>query len=250
MTESNRRQFLKSSAALLAAGFPAIAANSKSPNDRIRVAIVGLRGRGRDHIQSFHALAGENVEIATLCDVDQSVLDQRVSDYEKLSGKKVATANDMRKVLDDKSIDAVGFATPNHWHALGTLWACQAGKDVYVEKPGTHDYFEGKRIIDAARKYSRIVQHGTQNRSSPNIVEGIQKLKDGVIGKVYLARGIAFKGPRPNIGIDRRRSHAARTRLGQVAGARAGQALFQGDPQVLAPALGLRQRRHRQPGRA
>ena len=200
MTESNRRQFLKSSAVLLA-GFPAIAANSKSPNDRIRVAIVGLRGRGRDHIQAFHALAGDNVEIATLCDVDQSVLDQRVSDYEKLSGKKVPTANDMRKVLDDKSIDAVGFATPNHWHALGTLWACQAGKDVYVEKPGTHDFVEGKRIIDAARKYSRIVQHGTQNRSSPNIVEGVQKLKDGVIGKVYLARGIAFKGPRPNIGI-------------------------------------------------
>jgi predicted dehydrogenase len=200
MSESNRRQFLKSSAVLLA-GFPAIAANSKSANDRIRVAIVGLRGRGRDHIASFHALAGDNVEIATLCDVDQSVLDQRVSDYEKLSGKKVPTANDMRRVLDDKSIDAVGFATPNHWHALGTIWACQAGKDVYVEKPGTHDFVEGKRIIDAARKYSRIVQHGTQNRSSPNIVEGVQKLKDGLIGKVYLARGIAFKGPRPNIGV-------------------------------------------------
>src|SRR4051794_4312546 len=134
MNESNRRHFLRSSAALLA-GFPAIAADSKSPNDRIRVAIVGLRGRGRDHIQAFHALANENVEIATLCDVDQSVLDQRVSDYEKLSGRKVPTANDMRKVLDDKSIDAVGFATPNHWHALGTIWACQAGKDVYVESP-------------------------------------------------------------------------------------------------------------------
>src|SRR5262252_6923099 len=104
MSESNRRQFLKSSAVLLA-GFPAIAAN-KSPNDRIRVAIVGLRGRGRDHITSFHALAGDNVEIATMCDVDQSVLDQRVSDYETLSGKKVPTATDMRKVLDDKSIDA------------------------------------------------------------------------------------------------------------------------------------------------
>ena len=128
MSESNRRQFLKSSAVLLA-GFPAIAANSKSANDRIRVAIVGLRGRGRDHIQSFHALAGDNVEIATLCDVDQSVLDQRTADYEKLSGKKVPTANDMRKVLDDKSIDAIGFATPNHWHALGTIWACQAGKE-------------------------------------------------------------------------------------------------------------------------
>src|SRR5947208_12978253 len=111
MSESNRRQFLKS--ATLLAGFPAIARSNKSANDRIRVAIVGLRGRGRDHIASFHALAGENVEIATLCDVDQSVLNERVADYEKLSGKKVPTATDMRRVLDDKSIDAVGFATPN-----------------------------------------------------------------------------------------------------------------------------------------
>ena len=108
---------------------------------------------------------------------------------------------DFRKVVDDKSIDAVAFATPNHWHALGTIWACQAGKDVYVEKPGTHSFFEGKKIVEAANKYKRIVQHGTQNRSSPNIMEGMQKLKEGVIGRVYLARGIAFKGPRRNIGM-------------------------------------------------
>jgi predicted dehydrogenase len=198
MTEPTRRKFLRSSAALLA-GAPAFAAN-RSPNDRIRVAIIGLRGRGRDHIQALHQLAGANLEIATLCDVDQSVLGQRLTDYEKLSGRKPATAGDMRKVLDDKSIDVVTFATPNHWHALGTVWACQAGKDVYVEKPGTHNFAEGKKIIEAARKYDRIVQHGTQNRSSPNIVEGIRKLHEGVIGRVYLARGIAFKGPRPNIG--------------------------------------------------
>jgi predicted dehydrogenase len=200
MQESNRREFLKSSAAMLA-GAPAIAASRLSPNDRIRVALIGLRGRGRDHIQSFHELAGDNVELVTFCDVDQTVMDQRVASYEKLSGKKVQTVTDMRKVFDDKSIDAVGIATPNHWHALATVWACQAGKDVYVEKPGTHCFSEGKKIIDAANKYKRIVQHGTQNRSSPNIVEGIQKLKDGVIGKVYLARGVAFKGPRPNIGM-------------------------------------------------
>ena len=199
MDDTNRREFLKASTAVLA-GFPAIAAN-KSPNDRIRVALVGLRGRGRDHIKAFHELAGENVEIATMCDVDQSVLDQLRADYEKLSGKRPPAANDMRKVFEDKSIDAVAFATPNHWHALGTVWACQAGKDVYVEKPGTHDFLEGKKIIAAARQYGRIVQHGTQNRSSPNIVEGVRKLKEGVIGKVYLARGIAFKGPRPNTGM-------------------------------------------------
>ena len=196
MEDSNRRQFLKS-AALLA---PAIAANAQGANDRIRVAIVGLRGRGRDHIKSYHELASSNVEIATFCDVDQMVMNQRAADYEKLSGKKVPMVTDMRKVLDDKSIDAVSFATPNHWHALGTIWACQAGKDVYVEKPGSHTFVEGKRIVEAAEKYKRIVQHGTQNRSSPNIVEAVQKLKEGVIGRVYLARGVAFKGPRPNTG--------------------------------------------------
>ena len=98
----------------------------------------------------------------------------------------------MREILDDKSIHAVSFATPNHWHALGTIWACQAGKDVYVEKPGTHNFAEGKKIIEAANKYNRIVQHGTQNRSSPNIVEAVAKPKEGAIGRVYMARGLAL----------------------------------------------------------
>jgi predicted dehydrogenase len=190
MLNQSRREFL-AAAALSAA--PALAASKLSPNDRIRVAIIGLRGRGRDHIKSFHELAKDNVEIATFCDVDQSVLQQRTADYEKLSGRKVPAANDMRRVLDDKTIDVVGFATPNHWHALGTVWACQAGKDVYVEKPGSHTFYEGRKIVEAAARYDRIVQHGTQNRTSPNIVEAIQKLKEGVIGRVYLARGVAFK---------------------------------------------------------
>jgi len=193
--DSKRRDFLRS-----ALGAPAIAAARLSANDRIRVAVVGLRGRGRELIASFHQLANQDVEIAALCDVDQSVLSQRTLDYEKLSDKRVQTFTDMRKLFDEKSIDVVGFATPNHWHALGAIWACQAGKDVYVEKPGSHNIFEGRKVVEAARKYNRIVQHGTQNRSSPNIVEGIQKLKEGVIGRVYLARGIAYKGPRPSLG--------------------------------------------------
>jgi len=198
MQNSNRRDFLKSSAALF--GAPAIAAPGLAANDRIRVAVIGLRGRGRELIRSFYDLAKDNVEIVALCDVDQSVLSQRTAEYEQMSGKKVQTFTDMRKVFEDKSIDAVGFATPNHWHALGTIWACQAGKDVYVEKPGSHTIFEGRKVVEAARKYNRIVQHGTQNRSSPNIVEAVQKLKEGVIGRVYLARGIAYKGPRASIG--------------------------------------------------
>ncbi len=190
MNGASRRRFLKTGAAL---GVPAFAASRRSANDRIRVAVVGLRGRGRSLIRAFHDLGGENVELVTLCDCDENVLGQRVADYEKLAGKKVKTAHDMREVFDDKTIDAVGFATPNHWHALGTIWACQAGKDVYVEKPGSHNIYEGRKVVEAARKYGRIVQHGTQNRSSPNIVEAIEQLKKGVIGRVYMARGIAYK---------------------------------------------------------
>ena len=200
MEQTDRRSFLKTAAANTLLGAPVVAANRMSANDRVRVAIVGLRGRGRDLIKSFHELAKDNVEIATFCDVDDSVMRERVADYEKLSGKKVATCRDMRQVLDDKSIHAVGFATPNHWHALGAIWACQAGKDVYVEKPGSHTIWEGRKVVEAAAKYKRVLQHGTQNRSSPNIVEGIQKLKAGVIGKVYLARGIAYKA-RPSVGV-------------------------------------------------
>jgi predicted dehydrogenase len=176
---------------LMAAGIGAMGA--RGANDRIRVAVVGIRGRGQSHIDAFHELKSENIEIAALCDADQAVLETRQTAYERKSGRKVTGYSDMRKVLDDKSIDAVAFATPNHWHALGAVWACHAGKDVYVEKPGTHVFSEGLKLMDTATKYQRIVQHGTQNRSSPHIVEAIQKLKDGVIGRVYMARGVGYK---------------------------------------------------------
>lgn len=185
-----RRNFLKSAAAGTSA--PAIARRLNA-NSTIRVAVVGLRGRGRDLIQSFHECGKHNVEIVTLCDCDDNVLAERVAGYEKLSGRKLQTASDVRRVLDDRSIDAVGLATPNHWHALGAVWALQAGKHVYVEKPGSHTIEEGRRLVDAAARYKRVVQHGTQNRSSPNIVEAVAKLKAGVIGRVYIARGIAYK---------------------------------------------------------
>src|SRR5262249_58365244 len=103
------------------------------------------------------------------------------------------TYDNLRRVLDDKTIDAVSFATPNHWHALGTIWACQAGKDVYVEKPASHNISEGRIMVSAARRYNRVVQHGTQCRSSSLIRAGIEKLHQGVIGRVYMARGIAYK---------------------------------------------------------
>lgn len=191
MSPQPRRTFLLSSAGALAA--PAFPANKRGPNDRIRVAIVGLRGRGRDHIKAFNALASQNVEIAAMCDVDSNLLAQRIADQTKASGRKPESYADMRQVFDNKDIDVVSFATPNHWHALGAVWACQAGKDVYLEKPGTHNVQEGPKVIEAAKKYGCIVAHGTQNRSSPNIVEGIRQLQQGIIGRVYLARGVAFK---------------------------------------------------------
>ena len=206
MKDANRREFLSKTATVAAGASvlatPAIAANRLGPNDRVRVGIIGLRGRGRSHIQAIHNLENQNVELAAMCDVDESVLNERRGEYQKLSGNRPKIHTDLRKLLDDPDIDAVTIATPNHWHALATVWACQAGKDVYVEKPLSHNVFEGRKAVEAARKYNRIVQHGTQNRSSPNIIEGMRRLKEGLIGDVYLARGLAYKW-RPPIGKDK-----------------------------------------------
>jgi predicted dehydrogenase len=197
MTDIPRRDFLKSSALLgsaAALAAPALARAATSPNERIRVAVVGLGGRGRvSHCGALQELAKENVEIAALCDCDEKRMELAAKQCVEKTGKRPATVADYRQLLDDKSIDAVSLATPNHWHALQTIWACQAGKDVYVEKPASHNIFEGRKMIEAARKYGRIVQHGTQCRTSPKIREGIEKLKAGAIGRVYMARGIAFK---------------------------------------------------------
>ncbi|GAB3502982.1 Gfo/Idh/MocA family protein [Emticicia fontis] len=166
-------------------------------NDRLRVAVIGINGRGKDHISGF--MKQDNVEVATLCDVDNVVLQERAADFEKKYSKKVQTEQDLRKVYEDKTIDAVSIATPNHWHALAAIWACQAGKDVYVEKPACHNLFEGRKLVEAATKYNRIVQHGVQLRSSEGIQEAIKHLRDGLIGKVYMARGTVYKW-RPDIG--------------------------------------------------
>jgi len=185
----NRRYFLMSSTAAAGATLPASAL--LGANDRIRVACVGIRGRGGAHISGF--AERPDAEVAALCDVDEAVLEKRAREVEARTKKRPATYTDYRKLLEDKSIDAVSLATPNHWHALGTIWACQAGKDVYVEKPCTHNVFETRQIVAAARKYNRIVQQGSQSRSSPALQEAVQKLKDGLIGDVYMGRGLCFK---------------------------------------------------------
>ena len=197
MSACDRRQFLANStlaaSAALWAG-PSIGEARASASDRIRVGVVGMGGRGRvSHCGALREMVKDNVEIAAVCDCDERRANSAAAECEKHAGKKPLVFTDYRKLLEDRTIDAVSLATPNHWHALETIWACQAGKDVYVEKPASHNIFEGRKMVEAARKYKRIVQHGTQCRTSPKIREGIEKLKAGVIGRVYMARGIAYK---------------------------------------------------------
>lgn len=198
MKEPNRRDFLKTGAKATAglaafSGITLLAHPERvfGANDRVRVAICGMHGRGMDHVHNYAQL--KNVEIAAVCDVDENVLRDRVATMEKRGIPTPKTYIDIRKLLEDKSIDAISIATPNHWHSLMAIWGCQAGKDVYVEKPCCHNLWEGRQLVAAAAKYQRMVQHGTQIRSATAIREGIQKIHDGLIGDVYLSRGMCFK---------------------------------------------------------
>ena len=193
-----RREFLKTGAEA-GAGIAAFSGITfiTQPNrvfgasDRVRLAICGVRGRGWDHVEEFSKIA--NVEIAAVCDIDQNVLDRRLPQMAQRGLAKPACLSDVRKLLDDHSIDAISIATPNHWHSLMAIWACQAGKDVYCEKPCSHNLWEGAQLVEAAKKYNRIVQHGTQSRSNAAVCEAIGHLRDGLIGEVYLARGLCYK---------------------------------------------------------
>ena len=184
-SEVSRRDFLKVSAkatsgiaALQGVTFLTRPARIFGANDRVRVAVCGLHGRGKDHLAGFARVP--NVEIAALCDVDENVLNKG---HGEVSGS-AQTFVDVRKLLDDKSIDAISIATPNHWHALIAIWACQAGKDVYVEKPLSHEVAEGRRCVEAARKYGRMVQHGTQQRSSESRANEIAAVQSGKYGRL------------------------------------------------------------------
>jgi predicted dehydrogenase len=208
MSKKNRRQFLEDSMFAAAA---AVAVNSTgrlmaaeeessspgSANDRLNVAVVGVKGRGGSHISAF---AGRKDTVITyVCDVDREVGNGRAAEIGKRQGVTPKFEEDLRKVLEDKSVDIVSIATPNHWHALGAIWSIQAGKDVYVEKPVSHNVSEGRRIVEAARKYNKICQTGTQSRSNPGMIEAIKFVQDGKIGDIKVARGLCYK-PRGSIG--------------------------------------------------
>ena len=194
MTHDNRRTFLKTAGAAVIAtpAFPVLGAN-----DRINLAVVGIGGRGRDHINEFAKQpSAASPPSATSIRPAASAASRRWRSCSATSPRNTPTCGE---VFEDKEIDAVSFATPNHWHALGTIWACQAGKDVYVEKPPSHNIFEGRKMIEAARKYNRIVQVGSQSRSIPYIRRAVELLGQGVIGKLYEAKGLCFN-PRKSIG--------------------------------------------------
>ena len=200
-SSTSRRTFLKSTAATAATLAIAPASYSgASPNDRIRIACVGLRGRGRAHTREMLALKPKGVDLVAFCDVDRQLLQERAAAVESQTGTKLKTYTDIRKLLEDDSIDAITVATPNHWHALMTIWACQAGKDVYVEKPVSWCIREGRKMVEAARKYKRIVQAGTQARSFDHVRRRTQQMRDGLIGDIYMVRGMCYK-QRDSIGF-------------------------------------------------
>jgi predicted dehydrogenase len=198
MKTLTRRNFLKTSALTGAAlTLPAsFWSRVLGANEDVRVAVVGFNGRGRDHINGFRQLRGARV--VALCDVDRDILEREAKRFRDRN-EPVQTFTDVRKLLESREVDVLSVATPNHWHSLISIWACQAGKDVYLEKPISHNVWEGRQAVEAARKYNRIVQAGTQSRSNPGMREAIAYLHAGTLGKIKVARGLCYK-PRKSIG--------------------------------------------------
>ena len=193
----SRRDFMKATSVITAAPAVQTAFAQSAPSDRVNVAVVGFGGRGMSHIHGFAALP--NARVVALCDVDERLFAHGVAEVEKLGGNRPITEVDVRKLLERKDIDAISIATPDYWHALQMIWACQAGKDVYVEKPISFTIEEGRKMVEAARKYKRMVQAGTQGRSSPRSRAMVRMLHEGKLGKVYRA-STDYSKPRASIG--------------------------------------------------
>ena len=183
-----RRQFTQAvSAAIATSQFPILGAN-----DRVNLGIVGLGSRGNDHMNYYGEL-GDSVKMVAICDAQQAARERASAKIEKAHGYKPTEYSDMRKLFESKDVDAVSMPLPNHWHALATIWACQAGKDVYIEKPASHNIYEGQKMVEAARKYKRMVQVGSQSRTIPHKVKAVQLVRDGAIGKLYQVKGICYR---------------------------------------------------------
>ena len=204
-----RRQFLEDS--LLAAAAMAVLPGGKlfgaeekqstSPNEKLSVAVVGVNGQGNSHLRTY--ASRKDTEVTYIVDADEAVGQKRAEEIAKIQGRKPKFVQDLRKAFDDKSDRYRHTATPNHWHALVAIWAMQAGKHVYVEKPVSYTLSEGRRMVETARKYNRICQAGTQCRSMSGTIDAIEYVQSGKIGEVKLARGLCYK-PRGSIGPKRR----------------------------------------------
>lgn len=198
---TKRRDFIKTGVlgtAGIAIGGIGLSAKSYNSvigaNDRINLALIGIRNQGAVHIGNWSSIKdSHNVVLKTLCDADERLFDSRLKLAVEKGSAKPKTEWDLRKVFDDKDIHAVSIVVPNHWHALATIWACQAGKHVYVEKPASYNIWEGKKMIEASAKYKVLVQVGKNNRSNPNVREAIKFIHDGGIGEVFMARGLCYK---------------------------------------------------------
>ncbi|MCP4194414.1 MAG: Gfo/Idh/MocA family oxidoreductase [Planctomycetaceae bacterium] len=200
MNFRNRRQFLEDSmfatAAAVATGATTslqaeVKPENTSPNDKLNVAVVGVNGRGKSHLGAF--VGRRDANVTHICDADAAVGQRQVEKVGERQQHAPAFSQDIRKMLEDDSIDIVTVATPNHWHALAAIWAMQAGKDVYVEKPVSHNVFEGRVIVDVARKENKICQTGTQCRSNPGMIAAMDFVHQGGIGNVKVARGLCYK---------------------------------------------------------
>ena len=199
MTSPNRRRFLEASASVASltalGGMRTVHAQQEvtdaSSNSKMNAAIIGTGGRGGSHIQEM--LRAEGVTISHICEVDEGKANQRATEIEGKQGQRPIIEKDIRRLIEDKSIDVVTIATPNHWHALGGVWAMQAGKDAYIEKPVCHNIAEGAALIATARKYNKMCQVGTQCRSSTACIEAVNFLQEGGIGTVNFARGLCYK---------------------------------------------------------
>ena len=193
MSPFSRRTFLKTSA--LAAAGTVLPARSwghvLGSNADLRVGVIGLNGRGRNHLSSLARIAG--VRVVALCDADKAVLDRVKAEVTSAGGSNCETYVDVRDMLASSDIDAVTIATPNHWHSLGGIWAMQAGKDVYLEKPVSHNVWEGRQLVAAAAKYNRVIQAGTQIRSGEGLREAVQWVRAGNLGKIKAVRGFCYK---------------------------------------------------------
>ncbi|MDX9972113.1 MAG: Gfo/Idh/MocA family oxidoreductase [FCB group bacterium] len=197
----SRRKFLGASASAVIVAGMMTKGKVFGANERIRMCCIGINGQGGSHIKALTDKFKDDADVVALCDVDQTVLDKRAAEVKAATGKEPKKYRDMREAFADPDIDAVTIATPNHWHALATIWACQAGKDVYVEKPMAHSFWEGKQVIAAAKKFNRIVQHGTQQRSSERMMRDMKLIHEGFIGDVVHSRGYVYKnGGRHDIG--------------------------------------------------